>query len=235
MPPLQPGTRAPRITPQIVVGLGIVAMGLLLTADNLGWIEADNLWRYWPLIVIAGGLAKFLTASTTAGRVTGTIFMILGALWLGDSFRVLRFHVWDWWPLVLVLVGLRLVFRSRPTLDRLGDGTVTADQVVSGFAFWSSFRRRIVSTAFKHADLTAIMGGIELDLRGASTANGEAIIDVFAMWGGIEIKVPPDWAVSNQAMAIMGGIEDKSQATSDARQRLVIRGFALMGGVEIKT
>jgi predicted membrane protein len=234
MPPLQPVNRGPRITPQIVVGLGIVAMGLLLTAGNLGWVEVDDLWRYWPLIIIAGGLAKFVTASSMAGRVTGTVFMIVGALWLGDNFHVIRFRVWDWWPLVFVLIGLRLISRSRPTPDGAGVGTVTADQVVSGFAFWSTFRRRIVSTAFKHADLTAIMGGIELDLRGASTP-GEAVIDVFAMWGGIEIKVPPDWAVSNQAMAIMGGIEDKSNATSDARQRLIIRGFALMGGVEIKT
>ena len=50
MPPLQPANRGPRITPQIVVGLGIVAMGLLLTAGNLGWVEVDDLWRYWPLI-----------------------------------------------------------------------------------------------------------------------------------------------------------------------------------------
>jgi len=234
MPPLQPVNRGPRITPQIVVGLGIVAMGLLLTAGNLGWVEVDDLWRYWPLIIIAGGLAKFVTASSMAGRVTGTVFMIVGALWLGDNFHVIRFRVWDWWPLVFVLIGLRLISRSRPTPDGAGVGTVTADQVVSGFAFWSTFRRRIVSTAFKHADLTAIMGGIELDLRGASTA-GDAVIDVFAMWGGIEIKVPPDWAVSNQAIAIMGGVEDKSQATSDARQRLVVRGFVVMGGVEIKT
>jgi predicted membrane protein len=233
-PSLQPVNRGPRITPQIVVGLGIVAMGLLLTAGNLGWVEVDDLWRYWPLIIIAGGLAKFVTASSMAGRVTGTVFMIVGALWLGDNFHVIRFRVWDWWPLVFVLIGLRLISRSRPTPDGAGVGTVTADQVVSGFAFWSTFRRRIVSTAFKHADLTAIMGGIELDLRGASTA-GDAVIDVFAMWGGIEIKVPPDWAVSNQAIAIMGGVEDKSQATSDARQRLVVRGFVVMGGVEIKT
>ncbi|HKW01133.1 MAG TPA: DUF5668 domain-containing protein [Vicinamibacterales bacterium] len=234
MMPLEAGSRGPRITPQIVVGLGIVAMGLLLTAGNLGWIEAYELWRYWPLVMIAGGLAKFLSASTTSGRVTGTIFMILGALWLGDNFHVLRFRIWDWWPLVFVFLGLRLVLRSRPTLDAQIDGSETADQVVSGFAFWSAFRRRIVSTSFKRADLTAIMGGIELDLRGASTP-GDAVIDVFAMWGGIEIKVPPGWAVSNQVMAVMGGVEDKSNATSDARQRLIVRGFVLMGGVEIKT
>lgn len=224
----------PRITPQMVVGIGIVAMGLLLTAGNLGWIEAYELWRYWPLIVIAGGVAKFLAASTAAGRVTGAVFVIVGALWLGDNFQVLRFRIWDWWPLFFVFVGLRIIFRSRSATDGYADSAVTADQVVSGFAFWSSFRRRIVTTTFKRAELTAIMGGIELDLSGASTT-GDAVIDVFAMWGGIEIRVPPDWAVTNEALAIMGGVDDKSKATADARQRLVIRGFVLMGGVEIKT
>jgi len=231
--PVQQGS-APRITPQLVVGLGIVAMGLLLTAGNLGWIEAYDLWRYWPLIVIAGGVAKFLTACSTTGRVTGVIFVALGLLWLGDTFHVLRFHIWDWWPLFFVFIGLRIIFRGRSAPEVHGDLTLTSDSVISGFAFWSHFRRRIVSTAFKRADLTAVMGGIELDLSGASTA-GEAVIDVFAMWGGIEIRVPPDWAVSNEAMAIMGGVVDKSRATADARQRLIIRGFVLMGGVEIKT
>ena len=51
---------------------------------------------------------------------------------------------------------------------------------------------------FRRADLTAIMGGVEVDLRGASTGQ-EAVIDVFAWWGGIEITVPPDWAVSNRS------------------------------------
>lgn len=234
MTPLQSGSSAPRLTPQIVVGLGIVVLGLLMTAGNLGWIEAYDLWQYWPLIVVAGGASKSLTATTRAGRVTGMVFMLVGALWLGDNFHVLRFHIWDWWPLFFVFIGLRLIFRARSSPEVSGETTLTSDSVISGFAFWSAFRRRVVSTAFKRADLTAVMGGIELDLRGASTA-GEAVIDVFAMWGGIEIRVPPDWAVSNQAMAIMGGVDDKSKATSDARQRLIIRGFVVMGGVEIKT
>ena len=88
---------------------------------------------------------------------------------------------------------------------------------------------------FRRGDLTAIMGGIELDLRGASTANGEAVIDLFVMWGGIEIWVPPDWAVSNEVGLLMAGAEDKSTGTQAARHRLVVRGFAIMGGVEIKT
>jgi radical SAM superfamily enzyme YgiQ (UPF0313 family) len=80
------------------------------------------------------------------------------------------------------------------------------------------------------ADLTAIMGGVEVDLRGASTGGQEAVIDVFAWWGGIEITVPPDWAVSNQVVVFMGGVDDSSSGTQDARNRLVVRGFVVMGG-----
>lgn len=237
----------PRITPQLVVGLGIVIIGLLLTAGNLGWLRTRDYVAYWPLVIVAGGLTKVFNSQSTAGRVTGGIFTFVGAWWVLDNLGVVHTSVADWWPLVFVFLGVRVIFGARPrprVILRPRSGEVTSvaapeggatDDFVHGFAFWSAIRRRIVSSAFRGADLTAVMGGVELDLRGATAANGEAVIDVFAMWGGIEIRVPPDWSVSNQATAIMGGVEDKSTATADARQRLVVRGFVLMGGVEVKT
>ena len=114
-----------------------------------------------------------------------------------------------------------------------------ADRIKEGasyeIAFWSGIERRVSAPDFRQADLTAIMGGIWLDLRGAQTASGEAVIDVFALWGGIEIVVPPDWAVVNQIRPVMGGVEDHSTGLQTAQHRLVLRGFAVMGGVEIKT
>ena len=96
-------------------------------------------------------------------------------------------------------------------------------QSLSEFAMWSGLQRRVASPAFRRAELTAIMGGIELDLRQAGTENGEAVIDVFVMWGGIEITVPPDWAVSNQVTPILGGSEDKSTGTQQSRNRLIVK------------
>jgi len=233
---------SPRITPQIVVGLAICVFGLLLTAGNLGYLDTDELWRYWPLVIVAGGVSKFFNASTNSGRITGLVFIAVGAWWLADNLGVVHAHFWDWWPLIFVVMGLRVIFASRrrivrDSLEAAGsapDAHEPADQVVNSLAVWSSVRRRIASQNFRRADLTALMGGVQLDLRGASLAGGEAKIDVLAIWGGIEIRVPPDWSVSNEAIAIMGGVDDKSMATSDARQRLIVRGFVLMGGVEIK-
>jgi predicted membrane protein len=97
--------------------------------------------------------------------------------------------------------------------------------------------RRSNSQTFEGADLTAVMGGCEIDLRQASmVAGGEAVIDVFAFWGGIDIKVPEDWTVIVRAIPLMGGVEDKTRVPPAATtsKRLVIRGIVVMGGVVVK-
>jgi Domain of unknown function (DUF5668)/Cell wall-active antibiotics response 4TMS YvqF len=243
-----------RVTPHAVLGLLIIVVGLLLTADNLGWVHAqDFIWKYWPMILVVVGLTKLLQGSG-GGRLVGGFVMLIG---LGlEAERVFDVDIDAWWPMLLVALGLIIISRAtrgprqpRTEPDTTGDiaqmgqpnvsSTQTAsfshEANVSEFAMWAGKQRRLSSVAFRRADLTAIMGGIELDLRQASTATGEAIVDVFAMWGGIEIFVPPDWAVSNQVSLLMAGAEDKSSGTQDARNRLIVRGFILMGGLEIKT
>lgn len=232
-------SRSFRVTPQAVLGLIVITFGLSLLADNLGWMEAQRIIHYWPLGIVAVGVVKMVQSGTTSGRVFGGVITLVGLALTVDRFFILSINLWDWWPLIIVVFGLLILSKA---LGRFGGepgvpptASTLSDQTVSEFAIWAGIQRRIASSAFKHADLTAIMGGIEIDLRQASTAGGEAVIDVFAMWGGIEITVPPDWDVSNRVVPIMGGAEDSSTGTQAARHRLIVRGFAVMGGVEIKT
>ena len=227
-----------KITPQAVLGLLIVVLGLLLTADNLGWADTEHfIWKYWPIILVAVGFTKVVQGRGSSGWMFGTILMIAGTGMLANRVFNLPIDIGDWWPMLLVAVGVIIIARARGARAVAAPGTpaTSAETTVSEFAMWSGKQRRITSAAFRHADLTAIMGGIEFDLRTATTANGEAVIDLFVMWGGVEIFVPPDWAVSNQVGLLMGGAEDKSSGTPDARHRLIVRGFVLMGGIEIKT
>jgi len=98
--------------------------------------------------------------------------------------------------------------------------------------------RRSNSQAFEGADLTAIMGGCDIDLRDASIApNTDAIIDVFAFWGGIDLKVPEDWVVVNRVIPLMGGVDDKTRTPivpSAPQKRLIVRGIVIMGGIGIR-
>ena len=252
-------SQAPRgqwISPRLIAGLAIVGFGLALLLDNLDVMEAHDLIRFWPFGLIAIGLAKVVQDEERSSKISGILFMAVGVLFAAENFFFIHFHVWQWWPLALVVFGLLILFRAfRPNPDnREGFGVTTGtggttvwggvsaakgggtmDQTLSEFAMWSGLQRRVASPAFKKADLTAIMGGIELDLRQAGTEGGEAVVDVFVMWGGIEITVPPDWAVSNQVTPIMGGAEDKSTGTQQARHRLIVKGVVIMGGVDIKT
>jgi predicted membrane protein len=71
------------------------------------------------------------------------------------------------------------------------------------------FKRRITTPDFRGGEITAIMGGCDLDLR-QSSINGVAVLNVFAMCGGITIKVPVDWTVELDGTPIMGGFEEKT-------------------------
>jgi len=116
---------------------------------------------------------------------------------------------------------------------------------LSMFAVWSSVRRASAASPFRGGDITAIMGGGQLDLRLATIPNGEeAVLDIVAVMGGVEIIVPSSWEVSTPILPFMGGVEDKRLPTlpndpNVARRenggRLVLRGLVMMGGVHIKT
>jgi hypothetical protein len=111
---------------------------------------------------------------------------------------------------------------------------VDANSTLSAMAILGGVSRGNNSRSFRGADLLAIMGGCQLDLRQAAI-NGEAAIEVFVLWGGIEIRVPEDWTVSSRIVPLMGGVEDKTRPPQGATaHRLILRGFAIMGGVEIK-
>jgi predicted membrane protein len=217
----------------------IVCLGLLWTGDNLNWWDAGRVMRFWPLALVVVGATLAVQPEDRGRRIFGLILIGLG-LWM--SFAALfdfELAFWEAWPLIIVALGVRMIMRSTqrvPTSPSVPlPESMASDQRFSDFAFWSGVKRRVASSAFRQADLTAIMGGIELDLSGASTGGGTAVIDVFAMWGGIEIKVPPDWTVSNQVFAIMGGAEDGSTGPQDSTNRLILRGVVLMGGIEVKT
>jgi hypothetical protein len=119
-------------------------------------------------------------------------------------------------------------FRARPSTGRGQRPTL--------FAMMSGVRRQVTG-AFAGAEATAIMGGVELDLRYSAMDADEVIIDTFALWGGIEIWVPPSWEIVSQGLPLMGAFEDKTHVVTHAgsrQPRLIVRGVAIMGGVEIK-
>jgi hypothetical protein len=222
-----------RLTPQLLVGLFVIGLGVLFTLENLGLAHAENYIRYWPAALIAVGVLKIWQSRDGVGSAFGGFLLTLAGTWLLlEQTAVVRISFWELWPMLLVFFGAYLVWQglSAPRSRTAGD----ANALVSAMAVLGGVARGNNSRAFRGGDLTAVMGGCELDLRQAAI-DGEAVLDVFALWGGIEIRVPEDWTVESRVIPFMGGFDDKTRPSPGASvHRLVIRGFVIMAGVEVK-
>ena len=228
---------APRRGPtaQVVFGLLIAVVGVLFTLDNLDVIRAGDYLRFWPSIFVVVGLLKIYYGIREGhGWLGGVIFVAIGSWMLLNGVLYFRINIRQLLPLLLVALGGYMVWRGfgGQRRERTSDGHA----YFSALAVMGGVARRSSSPAFQGADLTAVMGGCEIDLRQASIAPGtEAVIDIFAFWGGIDIKVPDDWTVITRAMPLMGGVEDKTRAPQGTPvKRLIIRGLVVMGGVVVK-
>jgi predicted membrane protein len=220
------------IAPQLVIGVLIIVVGVLFTLENIGYMDADEYLRYWPVGLIAVGLVKLWQGR--GGTVLGGFIFVFAGVWLLlETMQIVTVSLWNLWPLLLVLAGGSMVWRGmygRRHEASPGDRHST----ISALAILAGINRGNSSKTFRGGDVTAVMGGCQIDLRQASI-DGEAVIDVFAMWGGIEIKVPENWSVSGHVTPVLGGYEDKTRPLGNAAdQRLVVRGMVIMGGVEIK-
>ncbi len=232
-----------QLLPRLVLGTWLAAVGILFTLDNVGLVDAGRWLRWWPVLLVALGAGLLLSASNPGQLVGGAVWMLVGGAVLLDRLHVLPVRIWDLWPLVLVGVGARLVVRAvRPRwvgpAMGAGAGAPPGDEssTLHAFAMMSGVTRKSATVAFEGGSLTAIMGGVEVDLRAARMVRQQATLDCFAFWGGIDVKVPPGWTVHGRVWPLMGGFEDKTTppAPEDVTGELVITGWVVMGGVVVK-
>lgn len=226
------------VSSRLVVGAIIIGLGALLLADNLDLINARRVLRHiWPLALVAVGIVMVRSPDHRRSRAWGWVLITVGFWIFADRIGWVRLSLWELLvPGLLLFVGGMLVWRalSGPPAP---DPDAPADHVefVRSFAFMSGCELRPVSRPFRGADLTAVMGGVKLDLADARMEGDTAVIDVFAFWGGVEMYVPPDWTVTSQVTTLLGGFIDKRRPTSVVPTKtLVVRGVVVMSGIEIK-
>lgn len=222
-----------RLSTQMVVGLFAVLLGVLFTLDNLGIMDAGEYLAYWPAVIVLVGLVKLFQPGTS-GKVWGTVFVIIGGVLLLRSMDLFYIRFRDFWPLVLVLVGGSLLWGAFVRRKAPADGTIR-DTILNGTAIMGGFQRSIASQDFRGGELTAVLGGCEIDLRQAVIRGDEAVINIFAFMGGVELRVPENWTVVMQGLPILGGFSDETRGDAGpGAKRLVITGTAIMGGAEVK-
>ena len=244
-PPPEPDLGS--INASLIFGFAIVAVGVLFLLDNFG-VPVGFLWGYWPVILIAVGLAKVVDSRETSGRTGGAIIMLVGLVLIADKVHLpflANRNLWDLWPLGIIAVGFMLLWGALEGKGAVGTsrvqwnlgGPATTPGNCNMFSIFGGSNRK-VSGDFKGADLVAVFGGGGLDLRNASMTADEAVVTVNAIFGGFEIRVPETWQVEVHVAGIFGGHEDKTHQP-DLRlvpnpKRLIIKGATIFGGLGVK-
>jgi predicted membrane protein len=212
-----------------ITGSVIALLGAFLLLDTLNLFSFDIAWRtWWPLLLIGGGLLMYMNDRSNgwwSGLLIGG-----GFLFLLKTLGIISINPWQlFWPIVLIVIGLSIL-----TNRGSGGHTVSKADREDHSAIMGASDARVTSANFQGSKLTAVMGGVKLDLTKA-TIQKEATVEIFGFWGGVEIIVPENVVIKNQLSAVMAGVENKAkQDTSDTSPVLYITGDLIMSGAEIK-
>ena len=223
----------------VFMGAILVLVGLAFLLDHMGYVSVYSLWwRFWPLLVVLVGVLNFVSRN----RHWGAFLMAAGVLLQLNQLGVTHFGWRDFWPLMLIALGILVLWGSftwsrKPpeSVSTGGDPHTTLNEAV----VFGGLERRMISQDFQGGDITAIFGGVDLDLTEARMQGNEATLAITAIFGGVELRIPAGWQIAFRGAPIFGGIEDKTRAVraddpANPLKMLVITGAVIFGGLEIK-
>lgn len=223
------------ITSQVIIGVVVITIGIGFLLDNMRIFEFSDAISFWPVMFILFGCIKLAERDSGGGNLVGAGLVGLGLLMILRNLGYIDLRMRDVWPVLIIFAGAALVYKS--VSRSRGAGALksgdSSDDIIDATAILGGFERRVTSTNFRGGEVTALMGGCDLDLRGCSM-EGEAVVNVFAAMGGISLKVPPDWTVIMRGTPILGGFEEKTVTPPNDSKRLIIKGYAVMGGVDVR-
>lgn len=223
------------IAGSVLVILGIGALVGQLTTFDFGGVISDS----WPMLLILVGVIQLTTRSAP---VAGALVVIVAGLVLeAGALGLLHVGFWElFWPVILIAIGASLLLPRALGHRAPAEGTNS----VSYFTAFGGREDKLTSTAFQGGTITALFGGVELDLRGAALASTGAAMEVTAAFGGVTIFVPETWIVDISGIPLFGGWSNKtathrkdaaSNPVADAdRTTLKIKAFVVFGGFEVK-
>ncbi|MBD3234808.1 MAG: hypothetical protein GF315_13870 [candidate division Zixibacteria bacterium] len=175
----------------------------------------------------------------------GLLLVVIGALYLFDSFGLMDFSIWDFfdkfWPLILIILGLMIIF-SGTRANRMvkeGDGANTErvfgdihldkSAVQSGVNRYSSF-----------------IGDIHLRISESELGEGEHEIRINTFIGDAKIYLPKDAQFSCKHTAAIGDLKSEgmelvtagngkfsTKEFNSASSKLFIRFSAFIGDLKI--
>ncbi len=220
----------------IIWGIILIAVGFIIGTNALGFTSVNIFFDgWWTLFIIVPCAVGLFTNRDKVGSIIG---LLIGAALLLACRDVFEFEIIRKLavPVIIILIGVSLIFRghSRESAMLLEEARKTGASPKRCFAAFSGQNLDYTNEVFEGAELSAVFGGIECDLRNA-VFEKDAVITVNCIFGGADIFVPENVNVKISSNSIFGGIDDKKRINRvDNMVTLYVNGTCIFGGVDIK-
>jgi hypothetical protein len=235
----------PNATGGLIIGLGVIAVGVLFLLRNVGILYFDDIWQYWPVILIVVGLSKLANTHSASHVTSGLIIGGIGTVFLLKNLGYIYGDIWAYfWPGILIAVGLSILVKhlegrgqdwipGPPTPGSpppgAPSGSTNPFPPASGFTASSGFRASTSGADYLHAE--CVFSGTRQKLDTQDFLGGK----VTTVFGGAEIDLrganTKREEISIKAEAVFGGIE----LWVPAHWQTIVRGTGVFGGFEDKT
>jgi hypothetical protein len=244
----------------IIVGVLILAVGSVLLLDQMGYVSADYVFRFfWPAVFIFFGIEVAACRNSPSRLVVGVLMLCFGVLLLFGSLGVLHVGINTLWPLLLIIWGVWVIGRAFGAddsrwkyrfgyrgVDRSADTTPNQPPATenspnpSGPS--SNQSPPDLADQIKYAVHANIKSRIEEGFKSSKTTaenwsakfSGNPEFDYVAIFGGVKQRITVKNFRGGRILAICGGWDiDLTRADIDG-DTAVIEANALMGGGEIR-
>lgn len=230
-------------------GIILIIIGAGFLLDQFYIISFREVFSlYWPSILILVGLLGLLDRKSS--KFGNILVIIIGAMIQVDRLDLVDINVYKLiGPIILILVGLKIIFSRSVFIEvkssygsskssynyTKSNKNITLEDTIDSFAMMSGIETNNQSQQFKGGRATAVMGGIDINLRGSKLYNNQAEMEVNAIMGGVDIYVPDGWRVEVTGFPIFGGWSNKTKYNTDPNAPLLkVKCFVMFGGMEVK-
>ena len=221
-----------------VWGIAIIALGIIFGGNALGLFDINVFFDgWWTLFII---IPSLIALFTDKDKLMNLIFLLAGVIFLLAAQNVFSYEVASKIVLALALIGIgvsiivRGFFRGKNNKEveqKVHDAKKERKTDVQT-AIFSGNDRVYKNETFSGANLTAVFGGINLDLRNAKFTK-DTTIKAFCLFGGIDIEVPEDVQVKIKSGFIFGGTSDERKNEATGKYTIYIDATGGFGGLEI--